>query len=148
MDIDVNEFIDESDEETTSDEEFMDTDNEVTDIDEELIDNDGKAIVEADTKETNECVYRSYRDKHASRYDWLKELADHKAEYLPELDRVVFIGPELRHGHSSVYNRPRKCVILELVAEAFEAAGINVDVGLKELPGHSYLLGTLAMINH
>lgn len=144
MDIDINEVIDESDEETTSDEEFVNTDKEFTDRDEELTDTDEEAIIEADAKETNEDVHRSYPNEHASEYDWLKELADHKAEFLPELGRVVFI----LHHHTSAFDRSMQWVIPRTVAEAFEAAGIDVNVRLKELPGHSYLLGTLAMIYH
>lgn len=128
MDIDINEVIDESDE-TTSDEEFVNTDKEVTDRDEELTDTDEEAIIEA-AKETNEDVHRSYPNEHASEHDWLKELADHKAEFLPELGRVVFI----LHHHTSAFDRSMQWIIPRTVAEALETAGIDVNVGLKELP--------------
>lgn len=109
MDIDVEEPID------ISDEEVMDPDEEVTDT-------AGEAIIEADVKGTTECVHRSYRDKYASKYHWLKELADQRADFPPNLDRVVSKGTVSVCRHPlRVPDDTRAYRTTEMVvAEAFE----------------------------
>lgn len=121
-------------------------------LNEEFNDTDRKSTIEADLQETTESLGRSYRkydrlkelaDRnaeflpgYASKYDWLKELADYKSEFLPGLDRVILkvIGFELSDHPILIVDRPAKWALPQTVVDAFEAAGIDVNVQFQVLP--------------
>lgn len=127
MGLDANHFFDESEDEIVeSDEDVMDTDEEATDT-------DGKTILEADAMETLEGKHRSYPSKHALKFNWLKELADYKAERLPNLDRVIFKGIRLGHRDAVFVDRPAKLLIPQTVAEAFDTARIDLDMQFEKV---------------
>lgn len=103
------------------------------DVDESVV----ELSEDAHVKGENDCVHGRYHEKYASKYEWLKELADQKAEYLPELGLVVLKGVELgyQYRHTllvDLLDRPARWFIPQKVVEAFEGAGVDVDVEVKE----------------
>lgn len=98
---------------------------------------DGEKITGVSVNGQKECVYRSYHDKYVPKYDWLKELAHHKAECLPDLDRVL-LKEDMIEDHCILADDRPAWLAPRTVVEAFEAAEIDLEVEFMPSP---YMFG-------
>lgn len=114
-------------------EDVMEIDEDIMDTHEEAADTDEEVILEADAMETQVGKLRSYPSTDASKFNWLKELADYKAERLPSLDRVIFKGIRSGHRDAVFVDRPAKSRVPQTVAEAFDIARIYLDMQFEKV---------------